>query len=182
MRWNRNDLLELPQDDRETLLMAANERWQLKHRAPAQFPERLEVWHAAFARDVMHGRTLGGMVACVLEDVVHSFSWAATGNPPDVRDSRMIAREFLDRVEQLVALPGGDDLEAVVARARDEVLDGIPKGYRRTVLDRVLDLEVERLRERGAEPDEVKALEDDRDNRRERGWSALTGKRNGWQR
>ena len=53
---------------------------------------------------------------------------------------------------------------------------------RRRSFDRVLDLEVERLRERGAEPDEVKALEDDRDNRRERGWSALTGKRDGWQR
>jgi hypothetical protein len=58
----------------------------------------------------------------------------------------------------------------------------VPKGYRKTVLERVLDLETERLRESGADPAEVKAMEDDRANRRERGWWALTGKGTGRER
>ena len=47
-----------------------------------------------------------------------------------------------------------------------QVVDGVPKGYRKKALERLLDLEEERLRQTDASPSEIQALEEDRPNRR----------------
>lgn len=180
LSYYRKFIATLPPDDQETLLRAANERWQYRQRPPGEYPSDLEEWHT-FLKDGVAFRH-EWPTSRVANFCTQAFARVFTGTPPDLRDSENIAQEFLARVHQLVVLPGGDDMDAVFAKARENVLEGVPTGYRRVVLERVLDAEEDQLRESGAAPEEVEALQAEREARRERGWRALTGKGGGLKR
>ncbi len=163
-------------DDLEIVLMAANERWPLKTRGMLKDSTEFEDWQIVAKNHLRHGEGFFGYEKTWLHSHCDFKDYFVTGAPPDVRPADTIAQQFLHHVDALVAWGGEADIESHIAKAREAVLEGVPKGYRRKVLEKVLDREERALRESGASPDEVKALEEARDERRERGWQHLTGK------
>lgn len=155
------------EDDWEALLRATNARGWSKPRPPGTLPTLLESEQVAIKLQVTHGTG----VSALLESE-GAFLRAVRGIHEDTRDADTIAEQFLRRVDGLTSLHGDERLDEHIARARDDVLEGVPEGYRRKVLERLLARE-EAL---ASTPDEADALKASRDDRRSRGWQALTGK------
>jgi hypothetical protein len=141
--WNTSTaLLEgASEEDRERVLRAANERWGVRHKVPGEPPDALEYWRENFAANLRlaHSGMLG-----LLEFAVHDakrFVRSAFAPHEDTRDVRTIAEQFIDRVHGLMRL--NPDAPAVerFERASADVLDEVPPGYRRKVLQEVLDRE-----------------------------------------
>jgi hypothetical protein len=168
-RFHRKELLGRSDEDRELLLHAANERWQMAARAPLTMspPDDRELIMFALKNELVYPGLLEGMTIGAADMLARAMTWGAFGILPDVRDADTIAQQFLARADQLLALPGGEDVDAVLARARDEVIDGVPKGYRRKVVERILDREEEALRKAHAEAGEAAQIEHARDERRQ---------------
>lgn len=172
-RFHRKELLRRSDDDKETLLYAANERWRLTPRAPMSLtvPDLREGVLFALKNDVAYPGPIESVTLAVVDVVATAFTWGGLGVLPDVRDARTMAEQFLGRVEQLMCLPDAT-LDGTVSRARNEVLQGVPKSYRRKVVERVLDAEEALLREKGAD-EALETVEQERPARRERAWQAL---------
>lgn len=152
---------DLPREERLRIAATARETWR-ENDMPAETRPFRESWLRGVELGAETWRDLGQWLGEVL-----------TSSPDEWRGEEKLAREFLARVDELVRLPGGNDLPSVLARARDDVLYHMPDGGRRGVLERVLDLEETMLRESGAAEAEVTALESARHERRERGWQTL---------
>ncbi|HVY29676.1 MAG TPA: hypothetical protein VHB79_24115 [Polyangiaceae bacterium] len=179
--FHRKHLLSRDEADQEVLLHTANERWRMSARAPLDMsvPDLREGIMFALRNEVAYPGLVQGMTLGAADVLVAAAAWGVLGKPPDVRDAGTIAQQFLARVDQLTELPGGEDMDRVLARARDEVLDGVPKGYRRKVVECMLTLEEEQLSAQYGEAREVAELERTRDERRQHATRVLVQKKPG---
>lgn len=161
-------------DDREKLLQIANEREWTKPRLPETSPDLLELFQRGLKRRLAYGTGLNGQI-----EVFREIGRDAVGAPHDTRDADTLAREFLTRAHGLAHLRGDEQPDAVLAQAREDVLDGVPMGYRRKVLEKILDREENALRENTTGSEDMRAMVEARDKRREHGWRVLTGRAEG---
>lgn len=164
-----------PEDDLEKLLQAANERWSIEAPLEETWTRPQHLFHEALRAETEAGSGITAFFSLVAHGV-RSVIARTVGGTPDVRDSEQIAEQFMQVARARAEQDGGEGMEKHFERAREAVLDGVPTHYRRRVLERILDREEQVLRDSGAPVEEVQELEAARDERRKRGWQALTGK------
>ena len=174
MRWlGKVYTRTMSEEDKEILLRASRDRWGDATSMVTETRDARFIWQLMLARELRQGPSwlerIGGeeLENRVRSLIGHSFAeLLGEGNKPDVRDARSMAEDFLRRVEGLTQLHGDGAMEQHIAQAAEEHLAGLPLRYKARVIEHMLELEEQRLAESGAEPAEVEALREARDQRR----------------
>jgi hypothetical protein len=100
-RLHRTDFLTRSDADKEKLLNAANQRWEVAPRAPGSLsaPDDREGIMFALKNELVYSGLLQGTTIGLADVLAAAVTWGGLGILPDVRDADTIAHQFLARVD-----------------------------------------------------------------------------------